>query len=141
LDDEIHNFMKPDPKARFLELPYLPGQAVVHFNYVDITHFLEKMNRYTNIEAQQLYDRGERVSQLQGLVRAARGFFRRYVKLRGYRDGWRGFYLSLFWAFYRLVAFAKLTEIREVGPREATIAHYQAEAERILAEYHNAETS
>jgi glycosyltransferase involved in cell wall biosynthesis len=141
LDDEIHNFLKPIPKARLLELPYIPGQTIVHFNYLDIAQFIEKMNRYTSIEARQVFEQGEQVAPFQGLVRAARGFFRRYVKLSGYRDGWRGFYLSLFWAFYRLVVFAKLTEIREVGPREATIAHYQAEAERILTEYHNAENS
>jgi glycosyltransferase involved in cell wall biosynthesis len=141
LDAEIHNFLKPMPNARLLELPYVPGQAMVHFSYTDIAQFIEKMNRYTGIEAQQVFEQGERVGLFQGLVRAARGFFRRYIKLSGYRDGWRGFYLSLFWAFYKLLVFAKLTEIREIGPREGTVTQYHAEAERILAEYHNVQNS
>ena len=131
----IHNFLKPLPGARILDIPYQPGLAIVHFNYVDSTHFLDKLNRYTSIEARQAQQRGERVSEVRALIRALREFWWRYIRARGYRDGWRGFYLSLFMVFYRLATYAKLAELETVGSRPQIDAHYRREAERILQDY------
>jgi hypothetical protein len=107
----------------------------VHFNYLDSEEFIEKLNRYTSLEAREAQTRGERASGKSALFQAAKEFTWRYWKRRGYRDGWRGFYLSLFMAFYRLVRYAKLTELAEVGGRQAAQRLYHEEAERILGEY------
>ena len=131
----VHRDFEPVPGARVVRLPCEEGHAIVHFNYLDSEEFIEKLNRYTSLEAQDAQARGERASAKSALFHAGKEFAWRYWKRRGYRDGWRGFYLSLFMAFYRVVSCAKLKELAEVGGRQAAEKIYQEEAERILKEY------
>jgi glycosyltransferase involved in cell wall biosynthesis len=137
--DEVHNFLKAVPDARIVELTFEPGCAVVHFNYLNSEHFIEKLNRYTTIEARQAFERGERITPLRAALIGVKEFWIRYLRGQGFRDGWRGFYLSVFMVFYRAAAAAKLQELRVVGPREVTEARYRQEAEKILGPYSNSE--
>jgi len=133
--DEVHNFLQPAPSSRILELPFEPGLAVVHFNYLNTEHFIEKLNRYTSIDARQAFEQAQQMTPARAAVMGVKEFLVRYLKTAGYRDGWRGFYLSAFMVFYRLAAAAKLQELKTIGPREKVEALYQREAERILAAY------
>jgi glycosyltransferase involved in cell wall biosynthesis len=135
ITSKIHGYYKFVPGGRVLQLAYQPGMAVVHFNYVDAWQFLEKLNRYTTIEAQQASERGERASAWRALYWATREFLNRYLLKQGYRDGWRGFYLSGLMAMYRWVAYAKLQELKSTGGRKAALDSYRHEAERIIAGY------
>ncbi|MEM3795630.1 MAG: glycosyltransferase family 2 protein [Thermoprotei archaeon] len=132
---KIHAFLHSLPEARVYNIPYEPDFAIIHFNYINCDHFLEKLNRYTNVEASQAYDRGEKISIPKSLFLSAKEFLNRYFRKQGFRDGWRGFYLSLFMAFYRLSIYCKLIELKDVGTRSEVIAQYHDEAERILSEY------
>jgi glycosyltransferase involved in cell wall biosynthesis len=131
----IHNFLKPVPGARIHRLPAKEELALVHFNYLDVNHFLEKLNRYTTIEAEQAAARRSSGSPLGSIFEAAREFSRRYVTHQGYRDGWRGFYLSAFMAFYRLSTAAKLAELKGGLGRGEAAKRYAQIAEQLLAQY------
>lgn len=135
--DQIHAFFHSAPDARVLVLPYREGHAVVHFNQVDVAHFIDKMNRYTTVEAAQAH-RMRRVGPLGALLRAGWDFAKRFFWLGAWRDGWRGFYLCALMASYRLAAYAKLEELAQTGGRDAVLRAYRAEAERILAAYGDA---
>jgi glycosyltransferase involved in cell wall biosynthesis len=132
---DIHDFLHVVPGSRLLRLPAAEGMAMIHMNYTDVTQFVEKLNRYTSVEAEDALARGERGSPARAMRRSAREFLTRYLSLRGYRDGWRGFYLSALMAMYRLVTVAKLDELRRNGPRAAVESSYREEAERWLAAY------
>lgn len=155
----LHDFLKPVPGARILDLPYTPGAVMTHFAYLDLTQYVDKLNRYTGIEVRQSLARGENDTPmwvdrdmhpyppLHALFRGRTGppwallygvfvFFSRYLKNRGYRDGWRGFYVSLLVGVYYLVAYAKLHERGAVGTRADVERAYHAEAERILRGFH-----
>src|SRR5580692_2078335 len=54
----IHNYYHLVPGSRVLTLKFEPGLAVSHFAYFDSKHFMDKLNRYTSIEAQQAFERG-----------------------------------------------------------------------------------
>lgn len=129
----IHEQPKVGAEARRIDLP--PSMALIHFNYVDVSHFLEKLDRYTSIEAGQAS--GTEASA--GLPRitwlAIRRFLGKYARRGGFRDGWRGFVLSVLQGVYVFVAGAKRIELEEVGSRDTIDAHYREEAERILAAY------
>jgi (heptosyl)LPS beta-1,4-glucosyltransferase len=131
----VHNYLHPVPGSRVLELRFEPGLAVAHFTYLDSQQFIEKLNRYTSIEAQQAFERGERITPVGALVKAAKEFVGRYIKGRGFQDGWRGFYISLFYTFYRIVTAAKLQELTALGHRERIESRYREEAEEILKAY------
>jgi glycosyltransferase involved in cell wall biosynthesis len=111
--ETVHDYIRKDPAARTLRLSPSPGNCIHHFNYVNAAHFVEKLNRYTDIEAQHLYDAKTPFSY-SGLLRASlRIFFGRYLKGKGYRDGPRGFSLCLMMAFYKALAHIKLWEKHE----------------------------
>jgi glycosyltransferase involved in cell wall biosynthesis len=132
---DIHDYLRATAGARILDLPASPDQSLIHFNYVDVVHFVEKLNRYTSIEAAAAAARGERSSRIRAIVAASREFLRRYFKARGYRDGWRGFYLSILMAGYRLVMAAKLAELHSTGGRTAVTATYRRIADDVLDGY------
>lgn len=133
---DIHDYLRVAPAARVMELPYEAGFAVVHLNYVDVSQFITKLNRYTDIEADALLarGRGRGGGYLAALADAARESLRRYVRQSGWRDGWRGFYLSMLMAFYRLAVHAKVRERRVNGPRSEVERQYLEVAERTLAD-------
>jgi hypothetical protein len=131
----VHNYLHVLPGSRALTLKFEPGLAIVHFNYLDSQQFIEKLNRYTTIEAEQAFERGERKTPIRALLGGVKEFGNRYIAARGFRDGWRGFYLSLFMSFYRLVAAAKLQELKVLGQRELIESRYRQEAEEILKAY------
>lgn len=130
-----HQDFKPVEGARVKVLSYRGNNAIVHFNYLDSSHFIDKLNRYTSIEAMQALGKRKHRSHLEALARAAKEFLSRYVRHRGFRDGWRGFYLSLFMTFYHIAIAAKLQELEALGPRERIESRYRQEAEEVLKAY------
>ncbi len=131
--DRIHAYLQTAQGARVMRLPFTPDHAVHHFAYLDATHFIKKLNRYTDVEAGQRFEEGERSHPGRALLGAAREFLRRYIRQKGYRDGWRGFYLSLFMAFYRVATHAKLAELEHGGRGDEVRARYGRQADRLLA--------
>ncbi len=135
LRPDVHNFVKVKDWARVLDLGPNPDLEVIHFNYLDVTHFVDKMNRYTSIEAAAAISRGGKTGRTVAIWRTAREFVGRYIRRGGYKDGWRGFYLSGLMAAYRFIALAKAEELRRNGPRADVEATYREEAERVLKGY------
>src|SRR5688572_5488077 len=133
--DEIHSLPAVAPGARLLQLAG-DDMSVVHFNYFDFDHFVQKLNNYTAIEARELHrastpPRGP----MRTLAAAAYQFLTRYVRLRGYRDGWRGVYLSGLMAFYRFSTLAKHHLLTAEGDRDAIARRYETIAEQIVTEF------
>ena len=133
--DTIHAGLHPAPEAKVLHLPYRYEHAVHHFSCLDWQYFREKMNRYTTIEAEQAYARGERASKGKAIAQALFEFANRYVRLKGYRDGWRGFYSTAFMMTYRIAIQAKMQELESVGGRAEVRSNYQAMAEKLTSSY------
>lgn len=121
----IHS--KPTHKegSRVYTLPYLPGMAIVHFNYVDASHFLQKLNRYTTIEAQQDREKDEHVGFYKLVTRPAMEFVNRYIRRGGYKDGWAGFYYCFMMLVYRMTAAMKLRDLEIAGDSTVIRAHYR----------------
>lgn len=133
--DCIHGSISYLPSARISKLTYDGKNAIVHFNYLDAAHFLQKLNQYTTIEARQALERGEQFSPFRALAGAAKIFAQQYFHWGGRREGWRGFYLSCFMALYHLSKCAKLQELKSGSSVEAVAEFYRGEAERVLKEY------
>lgn len=130
-----HQDFRPTNDAKVTRVAYDGNNAIVHFNYLDTAQFIEKLNRYTTIEAQQAYERGERAGEVWAIYQAAREFLNRYLRKKGYRDGWRGLYLSGLMAMYRWTTQAKLRELESTGGRDAIAEFYRREAEKVIGEY------
>ncbi len=131
--ERLHDRRRPVQNARVLRLNYNGGHAIVHFAYCDFAAYLDKVNRYTTIEAEQASKLEIRPGIGRALASALKAFIRYYLFGKGYRDGWRGFYFSAGSAFYRVALYAKLTGIKSSTGEASAI--YQQEAERLLREY------
>lgn len=88
---------------------------LIHYNYKNIEDFIDKVNRQSTLEAVKWYLKGRRISLIHGLWKALDRFWRRYVRKKGYKDGFYGFVAAFLSGFYQFVAYSKLREINEKG--------------------------
>ncbi len=131
----IHTETHHREGSRILTLKYRPGLAIVHFNYLNISHCIQKMIRYTDIEAVQMHQQGRRMRATDILLRPLWEFTNRYFRRQGFRDGWPGFYYSFLMAFYRATQAMKLREMDLVGSPEMIRDKYRMIAEAELSQY------
>ena len=131
----IHGRSRQKEGSRVLSLKYRPGLAIIHFNFLNVSHCVEKLNRYTDIDASQKNQKGQKMGAVDMLIRPLWEFVKRYFRYQGFRDGWPGLYYSFFMSFYRMTQAMKLREIDVAGSAEAVRTKYQTIAEEYLAGY------
>ena len=132
--ETVHAYMNESPTAKKIYLPPEETCSIQHFNYPDCEHFITKLNRYTTIEAMHMYEQGKHFSLFRMLVAGFRGFQVRYISQKGFKDGYRGFFLSLMMGFYRTLNYIKLWEYWQ--NRELPVeVKYRNLKEEIIREY------
>lgn len=82
----------------------------LHHAYPDLRSALRKINRYTSLEAQGRWERGQRASLYGIFWRPLERFFKNYVLKAGFLDGWEGFLYCYLTAHYSFVTHIKLYE-------------------------------
>ncbi|MCD0164623.1 glycosyltransferase family 2 protein [Deinococcus sp. 12RED42] len=106
---EVHNFMHIVPGAKVIHMKPDPLNAMIHFNYIDIKQFVYKMNNYTNAEVKKIRSTNFKKAFALAIVE----FLRRFIKMRGYKDGWHGVVLSTLMSVYVLLSHFKFMESRK----------------------------
>lgn len=92
-----------------------PETAFIDHNpSVTVESFLEKMNRYTTIEAYDRYRQGARTSRSHLAVVFFATWWKNFFYYKGYRDGVYGFVICLMEAVSRTVRHLKLWQIQEM---------------------------
>lgn len=107
--EKIHS--KPKTKGMGLTLPVEEKWAKVHYNYQSISQFIERMNRYTTIEASQLNKSGYKFNWSDLIQKPLGEFLSRFFANRGYEDGLHGLALSVLQALSFLIVYLKLWEM------------------------------
>lgn len=103
-----------DPSRPVHEVVILDGEegvlehAMLHYNYRDMQHFVEKQRRYAAIDASILFEQGVRPRPHNLVLQPLRQFRWRFVELEGYRDGLHGLRLSLLMAWYEWLKYREL---------------------------------
>lgn len=98
------------------EVVHLSGPAgtlrgdLLHYTYRDEADFLERMERYAALGAQEMRKEGKRATPLDLLFRPPATFLRMFLLRRGFLDGALGFRLALLYARYTFAKYAKLRE-------------------------------
>ncbi len=94
-------------------------EALLHYNYTSLWQLLSKQRAYVSLEAQSLYEKGARGRPHSIVLQPLREFWRRFVSLKGWRDGRHGLLLALLMAAYNGVAYYKVWRLRraESKPR------------------------
>ncbi len=103
---------------RVHEVVHLRGRAgclsahLLHYNVDRLAEFWAKQRRYARLEAETLLGKGVRARPRSLLGQPVREFWRRYVGLKGYRDGWLGLYLCAAMAYYTGLAYWHLIRMQ-----------------------------
>ena len=85
-----------------------------HYTYRTFEQYIQKMNQYSSIGAQNYHDKHKKVSVIGDFVfRPVFAFFKMYVLKKGFLEGWLGFVLCLNYANYTLNKYVKLKLLNE----------------------------
>lgn len=109
--EKIHQY--PEVSGRILDLVVREELAIIHYGYESVREFLDRQNRYSEIEASNLYDSGKRFSWLMFFWRPIREFSVRYIKHAGFLDGFYGFALTILMMIYQMQVVIKLWELEK----------------------------
>lgn len=107
-----------DPTRPVHEVVMLQGQAgylenpLIHYNYDTVAQFREKMGRYTAYEAQILRQQGVQARPWTYVSMPLREFWRRFVRLGGYRDHVYGLLFCGLMAWYTFETYLRLRTLR-----------------------------
>jgi glycosyltransferase involved in cell wall biosynthesis len=110
-------FTRYDERRLVHEVVLLDGpeghlaRPLIHQNYVDLAQFRRKQAHYADLEALSLHGQGVRPRPWSCIVQPLREFRRRYVTLRGYKDGLLGFQLAMLLAWATFDTYRKLNRL------------------------------
>jgi hypothetical protein len=108
-DDKIHVY--PKVYGSILDLPAREDLVIIHRGYDSIQQFIDRQNRYSNIEANNLYKAGVRFSWSLFFWKPAREFLVRFIRHAGFLDGLWGFALTYLMMIYQVAVMIKLWEL------------------------------
>lgn len=104
-DRRLHESWQPaGPKGELAE-------PILHHAYPTVAAHMAKLDRYSRLAAQQLFEQGRRTSLVGAGARGALRFLRMYVAQGGWLDGREGFVLSAISAFGVFDKYLRLWEL------------------------------
>ena len=110
--DRIHEKLEVDGPAGELD------GVMEHYNFPDVSHYIETQNFYTDIEARELVRvRGvlpERELKRELTWGPVKLFYKIYIKKQGHRDGIHGLVFAVLSAWRRFLIWSKYWEIIRV---------------------------
>lgn len=107
--EKIHSYPKVD--GQILELPPDESLAIRHFGYQSLSEFIDRQQRYATIEAEYYFQNGIRFSWRRFIWMPMREFLVRYLKHRGFLDGFYGFALTFLMTVYQMVVMVEIWEL------------------------------
>lgn len=122
--DKIHR--PPQAFGVGLNLPATEEYALIHHNYDTVSQFIERMNKYTDIQAEELFKDNYQFHWQDLLEKPLNEFLSRFFAGEGYKDGLHGLALSFLQAFSFVVVYLKIWEKRKFLKREISIKEFSA---------------
>jgi len=99
---------------------YVPDQSndvgflhgdLLHYSYYTIAEHIAQVNKFSGIGAESAYKNGVRSNLLKILLKPPFKFFRDYILLLGFLDGFYGFVISRISAHATFLKYVKLREL------------------------------
>lgn len=138
-DNQIHGFEHPVPDSKRMLISEDFSLHIIHFNYISVESFVEKLNRYTTIGSRLRYKKAKKkVTFSKIVVNFLYEFYHRFFVSKGYKEGVTGFVMSAMMSFYRITEDFKLYLMQMLGTEnvsETVMDLYSLKAKDILNEY------
>ncbi|MFO0389222.1 MAG: glycosyltransferase family 2 protein [Alphaproteobacteria bacterium] len=91
---------------------------VYHPSFRSLDHAVDKLNRYSTMQAQDLMTRGKTISFVRLLVEFPAAFIKAYFFRKYIFRGARGFSYAMLYAFMRFARLAKLHEMHQMKDKK-----------------------
>ncbi|MEK6791324.1 MAG: glycosyltransferase family 2 protein [Deltaproteobacteria bacterium] len=101
----VHEAVSVNGAVGYLKNP------LIHYTYEDVSDYLDRMQRYSTLSAEQMKKDGRSATVFDLLLRPCATFLKMFVLKRGFLDGSVGLTLSMLYAAYTLAKYAKLREM------------------------------
>jgi (heptosyl)LPS beta-1,4-glucosyltransferase len=116
--NEIHS--QPETKGSCLTLLDCEKLAIKHNNYPNVSSFITRALRYSDIQAEELLKEDYKVKTSDFILKPTQEFNSRFFYAQGYKDGLHGLIFSLLQAFTIGLIYIKLWE--KQGSQEKVLA-------------------
>jgi len=103
-DDKVHEFLITAKKAGILE------GKLNHYTYKSIHHHISKINIYSDMMAEKMFERGKKYQNFKIIVSPVYEFIKVYLFKFGFLDGFAGFYVAKTMSYYTFLKYIKLRE-------------------------------
>lgn len=117
---EIHRPPKTDGQG--LKLPDDEKYALQHYHYISISQFLQRMDRYTSAQAEELQKEGYKFNWADLIAKPLSEFLGRYFANSGFKDGLHGLALSLLQSFSFLIVYLKVWEMEKFTQQDVSLS-------------------
>lgn len=129
-DDEIHSI--PLTEGRGADLEAKEENAIVHHHYTSVGQYMERMNRYTSIQADNLIEKGYKFNWTDIPGKSFNEFLSRYLAGEGYKDGLHGLVLALLQAVSELLVYVKIWEKNKFKQEEISSKEIREEVGKVF---------
>ena len=129
--EKIHSVPLTRGTGRDLEAKEI--NAITHYHYRTISQYLERMNRYTDIQAKELIKNDYQFHWRDILKKPMGEFLSRFFAGEGYKDGLHGLVLALLQSFSEVVKYIKVWEKEKFI--EQDISNYHEALEENINDY------
>lgn len=105
----VHESFKLSAGAK---LSVLKGH-ILQYPFLNIEEFLNKMNRYSTLKAEQMLQENKKFHFYQVILHPLACFIRMFFIKLGFLDGFAGLILALLYSYYTLIKYVKFWELYE----------------------------
>lgn len=113
---KIHS--KPKTEGQGLTLSPLDSYAIIHHHYSTVSQFIQRMDRYTTVQAKELKESGYDFNWKDLITKPLGEFLSRFYANSGFEDGLHGLSLSLLQAFSHFVMYLKTWEKEDFDSKQ-----------------------
>lgn len=114
------------------DLPEKEEFAIIHHNYGSIEQYLERMNRYSDIQAKILILGKHKFIWKDVITKPANEFLSRYLAGEGYKDGLHGLALSFLQAFSEIIVYLKVWQQEKFLEQGITLQEIEKELKEVI---------
>lgn len=86
---------------------------ILHYSYYSIEQHIKQLDHFSSIAAKTYFEKNKSAGFLNIVINPVFAFFRDYILRAGFLDGYEGFIIARFTAYYTLQKYVKLRQIKK----------------------------
>jgi len=86
----------------------LMKEPIKHFTYKNFSEYLSKVQKYKELQAQELFENGKKASLFQILIKPKTRFISHYILKLGFLDGFQGLVIAIIQSYGIFIKYITL---------------------------------